>query len=468
MRSAWQRSETRATRWVALVVFAGLMLTGCAAREARDWRGSSVGGTPGQAMAAYAALGFITGPSNFPAVASLWTLAGPGDSTWVTLGVSVPNTALRFVRDGDDFVAESSVEIVIMDRDSLVATRGSARRHARLQSFEETNRPGARVVFQHAIAVKPGQYDVRVQVADVNSGRSLGARDTLTVPAYGDGLRRLPPPVLVEGATGRSTRAERPALLPDPRRTARFGGAVPSAYVEAYGASAAPRLAIIDMAGDTVWTGIAEMAGDTSGLRWGAVELPGDVLLPGVYRVQAAVPGEAPATTTMLLTVDDRWVITGFDDLIRTLRPIAHDEELEALLGGTPRQRHEAWEAFWERRDPGAGAGFTPFRDEYFHRVWYAAEAFRQGSRPGSLTQRGEVYIVLGPPDYIMERQVGQALIPGRPNAEEWVYGGALGGPMSLLFVDRVGTGHLELIPESAATFRMLAERMKPRRPGRD
>jgi GWxTD domain-containing protein len=468
MRSARQRSDSRATRGVALVVFAGLVLAGCASREARDWRGSRGGGAPGQALATYAALGFITGPSSFPAVASLWTLAGPGDSAWVMLAVSVPNTALRFIRDGDDFVAESSIEIVIMDRDSMVAIRGSARRHARLQSFEETNRPGARAVFQHAVAARPGQYDVRVHVADVNSRRSLSASDTLTVTAYGAGLRRLPPPVLVTEAAGRSTRAERPALLPDPLRTARFGGAVPFAYVETYGATAAPRLAIIDMAGDTVWTATADMAGDGPALQTGVVELPGDVLLPGLYRVEAATPGEAPAATSMLVTIDDRWSVTDFDDLIRALRPIAHDEELAALRDGDPRQRREAWDAFWERRDPGADAGFTPFRDEYFHRVRDAAEAFRQGGRAGFLTQRGEVYIVLGPPDYIVERQVGQALIPGRPNAEEWAYSGAPGGPVRLLFVDRVGTGHLELIPESAATFRILAERMKPPRSGRD
>ena len=467
MRTSRQRSETRATRGVALVVFAGLVLAGCAAREARDWS-SSGAGPPGQAMAAYAALGFITGPSNFPAVASLWTLAGPGDSTWVVLGVSVPNTALRFVRDGDEFVAEGSLEIVIMDRDSVVAARGSVRTQARLPSFEETNRPGARVSFQHAIAVRPGRYNVRVNVADPNSGRSVHALDTLTVPAYGAGGRRLAPPVLGGDAAGRSTREEPPAFVPDPRRTARFGGAAPSAYVEAYRATTAPGLAIIDMADDTIWRGTVEMGGAAPDLQWGTVVLPGDVLLPGLYRVEAAVPGEPPVATSLLITIDDRWVITDFDDLIRTLRPIAHNEELDELRGGTPRQRREAWDAFWERRDPGADAGFMPFRDEFFHRVRDAAEAFRQGGRAGSLTPRGEVYIVLGPPDYIMERQVGQALIPGRPNAEEWMYGGAPGGPMSLLFVDRVGTGHLELIPESAANFRILAERMKPPRPGRD
>jgi hypothetical protein len=38
----------------------------------------------------------MTGSAQFPAVASLATLAGPGDSTYVLLGMSMPNTALRF------------------------------------------------------------------------------------------------------------------------------------------------------------------------------------------------------------------------------------------------------------------------------------------------------------------------------------------------------------------------------------
>jgi GWxTD domain-containing protein len=54
---------------------------------------------------------------------------------------------------------------------------------------------------------------------------------------------------------------------------------------------------------------------------------------------------------------------------------------------------------FWARRDPTAGTPRNEFREEFLTRVRYAEAAFTEKRTRGSLTERGQVYILLGPPE---------------------------------------------------------------------
>jgi GWxTD domain-containing protein len=54
---------------------------------------------------------------------------------------------------------------------------------------------------------------------------------------------------------------------------------------------------------------------------------------------------------------------------------------------------------FWARRDPTPGTKRNEFREEFANRVRYADAAFEEKRNRGALTDRGQVYIVLGPPE---------------------------------------------------------------------
>jgi GWxTD domain-containing protein len=62
--------------------------------------------------------------------------------------------------------------------------------------------------------------------------------------------------------------------------------------------------------------------------------------------------------------------------------------------------RSEYVTAFWKRRDPKPETSENEFRDEYEKRVAFADSRFTQGETAGSLTDRGMVFILLGPPTY--------------------------------------------------------------------
>jgi GWxTD domain-containing protein len=54
---------------------------------------------------------------------------------------------------------------------------------------------------------------------------------------------------------------------------------------------------------------------------------------------------------------------------------------------------------FWARRDPTAGTPRNEFREEFLARVRFAEGSFKEKRTRGSLSERGQVYILLGPPE---------------------------------------------------------------------
>jgi GWxTD domain-containing protein len=411
----------------------------------------------------YRDLGFLTGSGPFPVVASFVTIAGPVDSTYVLLGLSIPNSALRFQREGRGFFAEYDVRIAFMDSDSITVKRFETRETVRIPSFSETGRIDESIVYQQAFALTPGSYSVRLQAADANSSRGFRMTDTITVPAYGEAGTRIGAPVLVYQARGRTTRDSLPELIFNARHTVPYGGAAPMLYLESYGDDDALDVRVIGDAGSVVWRARTPLSAGTTPLRYAIVSIPSDSLPLGKSWIEVTPSGNEQQRTPLLLTISDQWMVANLSDVLRFLRYIADDVELDSLDVGSPVEQRAAWDRFWKRRDPLPITELNEFREQFFQRVRYATEAFRETGDAGWQTDRGEVYIVLGPPDVTLERTMGRADFPGQPNAEEWVYENIAGSRLSLLFYDRTGFGQFELQPSSAAAFRAAAERLKPR-----
>src|SRR5687768_10524616 len=193
-------------RFLPLILLAALVACSRSTGVERPRPGNAPFARP---LEIYRDLGFMAGPSQFPVVASFKTIAGPADSSYVIVGLSMPNSALRFQRDGNGFFAEYNVNLTFMDRDSVAVKRFEKRELVRIPTFAETGRTDESVIFQDAITLPPGQYIVRMQAADANSSRGFRMTDTLTVRAYG-AQSGVASPILVYEAKGRSERADLP------------------------------------------------------------------------------------------------------------------------------------------------------------------------------------------------------------------------------------------------------------------
>jgi GWxTD domain-containing protein len=108
----------------------------------------------------------------------------------------------------------------------------------------------------------------------------------------------------------------------------------------------------------------------------------------------------------------------------------------------TDRERDIFIEAFWKQRDPTPGTPRNEFREEHYQRRKYANEYFGRGTpRPGWMTDRGKIYIILGPPQNIED----YADINGVYPVQIWSYAGdpnyGLPTGFNIIFFKRHGIG---------------------------
>jgi len=142
---------------------------------------------------------------------------------------------------------------------------------------------------------------------------------------------------------------------------------------------------------------------------------------------------------------------------------------------------------FWARRDPTPNSSVNEFKNDFDTRVAYADKNFGNARVKGSMTDRGRILILFGPPTRAMRsgsHGVGQPTTPGSTLAgagagagteaddtstaeqQMWTYEGAaaekaFGAPkVELHFMDRLNNGDMRLeqprLDMASATLRMV------------
>ncbi|MFQ6038240.1 MAG: GWxTD domain-containing protein, partial [Candidatus Aminicenantales bacterium] len=120
-------------------------------------------------------------------------------------------------------------------------------------------------------------------------------------------------------------------------------------------------------------------------------------------------------------------------EFLSTVRYIITPEEKKIFREIPEEERPGFIQEFWDRRDPDPDTEENELKDLYFSRIEEANRLFSSG-RPGWLTDRGEIYILLGPPTNVDRYPMGQG--PGTRPTEIWYYGN-----FPIVFVDEYGTG---------------------------
>lgn len=105
-----------------------------------------------------------------------------------------------------------------------------------------------------------------------------------------------------------------------------------------------------------------------------------------------------PAPTTSGAGVDERWA----DGPVRFL--MTKDERAEWLRLTDAAGRAEFVALFWKRRDTTPETPENEYRDEFERRVQFADARLAQGEKRGSQTDRGMVFVLMGPPSWIGQR----------------------------------------------------------------
>jgi GWxTD domain-containing protein len=131
------------------------------------------------------------------------------------------------------------------------------------------------------------------------------------------------------------------------------------------------------------------------------------------------------------------------EEVVYIITPVEKDIFLKLQ---NDRERELFIEAFWKHRDPIPETEQNEFRTEHYKRIEYANKYFgREAAKAGWRTDRGRIYIILGPPNDIQHYDMRSDIY----NCEIWFYQGKteLGLPpgFNVLFYQEKGTGEMRL-----------------------
>lgn len=119
-------------------------------------------------------------------------------------------------------------------------------------------------------------------------------------------------------------------------------------------------------------------------------EEPADASIDASYRTFVAPPTAAAAETP-----GPEWS----EGPVRYV--LAPDERQEYQRLSDTASRSKFVVAFWQKRDPKPETPDNEFRSDFEKRVAFADSRFTQQETRGSLTDRGMVFVLLGPPTYV-------------------------------------------------------------------
>ena len=115
---------------------------------------------------------------------------------------------------------------------------------------------------------------------------------------------------------------------------------------------------------------------------------------------------------------------------------LSKDEDRAFRKLGSEEERAQFIQRFWARRDPAPSTPDNEYRTLFYRRVQQATQMFTESTKPGWKTDRGKIFILLGPPDEMDQ--------PGRRslarNVDLWTYrdapaGSAVGANSIVRFV---------------------------------
>lgn len=398
----------------------------------------------------YKRLGRLAAGDPLPFVGTVAFAAGPADSVITLIGLSLENRALAFQREGNLFVARYRVSISFQ-RTGVRAVDLTRDETVRVPTFQETLRAEESVLFQQILRLTPGTYTVNVTVRDAGSTSESRAQGEYTAPSFPAGSTSAP--ILAYQATGRGSRSDPLSVVLNSRGAVGYGADTLLAYVEGYDfpAPATVPFQVLDDQQNVVYSDSLQFRG-TRPVESQVIRLAPDSISLGELKLVVGTDASRQSASAVV-SFSQAWVITNFDEMLGLLRYFGHADRVNAMRKAPASERPRLWRDFYAETDPNKTTPENEALNQYFGRISGANSRFTDEGVAGWRTDRGEVFINLGPPDESIETSPGAA---GR--VVRWTY---LSHRLSLFFQDETGFGRLRLTPGSRAEFERTLNRVR-------
>ena len=399
----------------------------------------------------YQRLGRLAADEPLPFVGNVAFAAGPADSVIGVLGLSLENRALAFQREGNVFVARYRVSLSFK-RESAPSVDVAREEIVRVPTFQETQRSDESILFQQILRLLPGTYHVTVTVRDVGSTSETRAQADYTTPSFAAGTTSAP--ILAYQATGRGDLADPLNIVLNPRGSVGYGSDTLLAYIEGYNFAKATTVPfkVLDEQQHVVHENELRFRGGHQ-VESQVVRLSPDSVALGELSLVVG-EGDRERKVSALVSFTQAWVVTNFDEMLDLLRYFGHDTEVNAMRKAPASERARMWREFYAATDPNNATPENEALNAYFARIAQANQRFTDEGVAGWRTDRGEVYVNLGPPDEAVENTPGSTA----NRILRWTY---ISLRLELFFRDESGFGRLRLLPSSRADYERTLARLR-------
>lgn len=401
-------------------------------------------------------------------LANAWYLPGPDDTTQVLIGISLSNSSLQFVRTtAGTWQANYRVTAVFTPEGAGQALEQTWDKALEVDSFDESLLTSETIVFQTELSVVPGEYRMALIVRDTNADHASRVSSDAVVPSFAGDGPVLGPPVLLRLFQQRDDRVDfvvhpshyYASAPPEFAILVEIPGATPEDSPYRIDARVTSATGSDDEALAT-WTGTVEAEPERPTRAFISIENRNAKF--GEHRLQVVLTdaqgGRQEAEVSFLIAGSSAWLVENWDEALSLIRWEATSKERNVLKRiDDPIERLEAWNCFWRMRDPVSATATNEALQDYFSKIHFANQTWRSALRQGYLSDRGMVYITLGPPDDVVERPMPSGTMP----YEVWTY---YRNNFQIVFVDRIGFNNYEV--ENRGTYQhqvSLIERRKLR-----
>ncbi len=370
--------------------------------------------------------------------------SGQKNLTRVDIFVQIPYTSVQFIKKDSLFVAGYTITLSVYDKDKeKLMLEKTWSELIKLKDFDETNSKENSALAMRSFYLKPGDYFLRSSLQDNESQAQYSSETPFKVRSISGDVAVSDIMILAK----RKEEAGKTKIVPYVSlNVANFKIGLPVFY-EIY--SKKPRkinicYSILDNDKKNIYSDTVSRSID-SGKTQIIYTLKDSSFSLGFYNLVINVKD---SDNTTLASVDkrffSRWIgvpstIKDLNKAIEEMIYIASTSQINYIKDGkTQKEKLKRFMEFWKKQNPVSSDPVNKVFNEYYARVDYANEHFGDYF-PGWRSDRGMVFILLGPPDNIDRHPFDMDSKP----YEVWTYYQL---DISLVFVDQTGFGNYRLI----------------------
>lgn len=372
------------------------------------------------------------------------------DKSKVDVYVQVPHEELRFIKDGEKYLAHYDITLGIAGPSHQLLQERSWTVDVTVNDFTQTASNKFYSLSQRTLELDPGDYELTVQLKDQDSRKTGRIKKTLIVTDFRKDSISLSDIMLVSRL---STDGGRKKIVPN------ISGNVASLsdgfflFFEVYSKSLKDSLELTWRIFNAkkepvkVHSQVEPLIGEKSQtfLKIEDLKLPVGSYLMTVEARPASSTAEAKksavATTSRSFSV--RWTdiplnITDLDKAVEQIKYIARPSEYDFVREATDiEEKKKRFLEFWAKRDPDPNTPRNELMEEFYQRVDYANKNFSHYVE-GWRTDMGMVYIRFASPDNVERHPFDMNQKP----FEVWYYYTL---ERQFVFVDETGFGDYRL-----------------------